>query len=167
MKFSLRTALAGITLLGIGLGMYCEHGLLGIGFLLPPAVLMAAVASFWRKNWRAASVGCLAVYVLAWGMTEIWGAASIQIKMEKNVSKIGPEKIGPFRRISYDPMVDRTRLGVRTPWYYLSQPHSPCPLVVFADYGWCAGEMRGGGGRSYLLWCGDWIPLAQSFYWSS
>jgi hypothetical protein len=167
MKFFLRTALAAITLVGIGLGMYVEHGLLGIGLLLPPAILIGVASFLWRKGWRATSIGCLVAYLIVWSATEFWGTASFQTKAENHLRGIGPEELGPFQRLSYDPMVDRTRPGVPAPWYYLSHPHSPCPLVVYADAGWCAGEMRGGGGRSYALWCGDWLPLASKFYWSS
>ena len=166
MRFSLRTALAAITLLGLGLGMTVEHGMLGIGMLLPPTLLVVGAVYLWRKGWQAASISCVTVYLLLWGGTELWGTDSFQKWAETKLSEIGPEELGPFRRLSFDPIQDRTRRGGPPPWYYLSQPHSPCPLVVYADHGWCAEPGRGSGGRSYVLWCCGWHSLTSKFYWS-
>jgi hypothetical protein len=167
MKFSLRTALKAISLLGIVLGMYVEHGLLGIGLLLPPTALAVGAAWLWRKALRKASILCVAFYLLAWASTEYWGTANFESQLETRICDILPNAPRKFRRIEYDPFLDRSRPRVPTPWYYLSRPHSPAPFVVYADYGWHRGPLCGYGGRNYALWCACWHPFASKPYWIS
>jgi hypothetical protein len=166
MQFSLRTALTAMTLLALGLGMYVEHGLLGIGLLVPPVALVAGALYLWRNGWRAAAIACLASYLAAWGMTEVWGSLSFERVAQEKLSAVDVNQPEPYRRLSFDPMRDRTRRCGPPPWYYLSRAHSPCPLVVYADYSWYRCRMCGSGGRSYVVWCGSWHEMASTFYWS-
>ncbi len=167
MKFSLRTALAAITLLGIGLGMYVEHDWLGIVLLLPTVAMFAAGVYLWRAGKKTAWVCSLTAYLILWGGTEIYGLTRFDQELQRRLISDGRENAGPYRRLSFDPRHPRRYPMEPPPWLYLSAAHSPCPLVLYVDYGMMVGPAYGYGGRSYFLWCGGWHWITGTPYWIS
>ena len=167
MRFSLRAGFAAMTLFGFGLGMVVEHGQLGVAFLLPPTLLLAGAAYLWRKGLRTTSIGCVAAYLLLWGGTEIWGMVKFEAEMQQRLMSHGRERFGPYHRFSSDPSRSEKRPRPKAPWYYLGRAHSPCPLLLYVDYGMMCGPACGFGERSYFVWFGGWQWVTGAPYWMS
>ena len=166
MKFSILPLLTLVTFASVFMAMFSEHGYFGAALLVPHLLALIFVARSIRRSQHTRAALFAFAFLGTWLITATFGVANTQVNLASQIEKQITE-YGDPKRLIENPMRSRTETG-EPPWYYINNGGSPCPFVVFTDWGVMAGRLFGSGGRSYRLWVlGYNVEIHNQFHWNS
>jgi hypothetical protein len=154
MRYSLLMLFAVITLVALVLAMMRMYGYFGIVLCIPHVATVGVVIYLLRHQRRKAALITAAIYLGLWGLTALVGVPHVREHVNQRIVAQHHKHFsedGESQRLQNDLAVDGWPLRAKSPWHYVGNAHSPCPLIVVVDHAMMHYPF-GSGGTSYFVW---------------
>ena len=165
MRFSVFLLLILMTIICVFLAMFSRHGYFGLILLMPHAFAVWLLTITIRRSEYVRAKSIVTLFLLSWGFTAFFGVPDTQMRMASNINN----HFANCRRLKKNPFHQGSDFETgEPPWFYVDNGGSPCPFMIYSEWGVMAGPLSGSGGRSYQLWVpGFSVEIHNHVHWNS